>query len=96
MCVMAFKFRKTAGLLTWMITITFLSLWVWTRPALAAEAAVMNPADTAWVLISAALVMVMLPGLALFYGGMVQRKNVLTLSCTLSLHSAFWDYCGLS
>src|SRR5659263_292900 len=35
-------------------------------------------ADTAWVLISSALVLLMLPGLALFYGGLVQRKNVLS------------------
>ncbi len=34
--------------------------------------------DTAWLLISAALVMLMTPGLALFYGGMVQGKNVLS------------------
>jgi len=34
--------------------------------------------DTAWVLISAALVFLMTPGLALFYGGMVRSKNVLT------------------
>ena len=34
--------------------------------------------DTAWILISAALVMLMTPGLALFYGGMVRRKNVLS------------------
>jgi Amt family ammonium transporter len=34
--------------------------------------------DTAWLLISAALVMLMTPGLALFYGGMVQKKNVLS------------------
>ena len=34
--------------------------------------------DTAWVLISAALVMLMTPGLAFFYGGMVRSKNVLT------------------
>ena len=33
--------------------------------------------DTAWMLISAALVLLMTPGLALFYGGMVRRKNVL-------------------
>ena len=33
--------------------------------------------DTAWMLISAALVMLMVPGLALFYAGMVRRKNVL-------------------
>ena len=36
-----------------------------------------NTGDTAWVLISAALVMFMTPGLALFYGGMVRAKNVL-------------------
>lgn len=34
--------------------------------------------DTAWVLISAALVFIMTPGLAFFYGGMVRSKNVLT------------------
>ena len=33
--------------------------------------------DTAWVLIASALVMLMTPGLALFYGGMVRSKNVL-------------------
>jgi len=37
----------------------------------------MNAADTAFVLISAALVMLMTPGLALFYGGMVRAKNIL-------------------
>ena len=34
--------------------------------------------DTAWVLISAALVFLMTPGLGFFYGGMVRSKNVLT------------------
>ncbi|HEY0193214.1 MAG TPA: ammonium transporter [Kofleriaceae bacterium] len=38
----------------------------------------MNSGDTAWLLISAALVMLMTPALALFYGGMVQGKNVLS------------------
>src|SRR4030042_3676556 len=38
---------------------------------------IMNAADTAFVLVSAALVMLMTPGLALFYGGMVRSKNVL-------------------
>jgi ammonium transporter, Amt family len=37
-----------------------------------------NTADIAWVLISAALVFLMTPGLAFFYGGMVTRKNVLS------------------
>ncbi len=35
--------------------------------------------DTAWVLVSAALVLFMTPGLALFYGGMVRSKNVLSM-----------------
>jgi len=34
--------------------------------------------DTAWILISSALVMLMTPGVALFYGGMVRRKNILS------------------
>jgi Amt family ammonium transporter len=42
-----------------------------------AAAPKIEPADTAFMLISAALVMVMTPGLGLFYGGMVRRKNVL-------------------
>ncbi len=37
----------------------------------------MNSGDTAFILVSAALVMLMTPGLALFYGGMVRSKNVL-------------------
>jgi Amt family ammonium transporter len=37
-----------------------------------------NAGDTAWMLVSCALVMLMTPGLALFYGGMVQQKNVLS------------------
>lgn len=36
-----------------------------------------DPGDTAWVLISAALVFLMTPGLGFFYGGMVRNKNVL-------------------
>ena len=38
-----------------------------------------NAGDTAWVLRSAALVLFMTPGLALFYGGMVRAKNVLAM-----------------
>ena len=38
-----------------------------------------NSADTAWVMISSALVMLMLPGLALFYGGMVRAKSSLNM-----------------
>jgi Amt family ammonium transporter len=38
----------------------------------------LNQADTAWLMVSCALVMLMTPGLALFYGGMVNSKNVLS------------------
>jgi ammonium transporter, Amt family len=38
----------------------------------------MNPADTAWVMTATGLVLLMTPGLALFYGGMVRSKNVLS------------------
>ncbi len=45
-----------------------------------AEAAVLEGADTAWILASTALVLFMtLPGLALFYGGLVRAKNVLSV-----------------
>jgi Amt family ammonium transporter len=51
----------------------------------AAVKAAQSAGDTAWVLASAALVMLMTPGLALFYGGLVRPKNVLS---TL-MHSFF-------
>jgi Amt family ammonium transporter len=37
-----------------------------------------DPGSTAWMLVSSAMVLLMVPGLALFYGGLVRRKNVLT------------------
>ena len=47
-------------------------------PAAAAAAPVLNAGDTAWMLTSTALVLMMtMPGLALFYGGMVRKMNVL-------------------
>lgn len=39
----------------------------------------LNSGDTAWILTSAALVLLMVPGLALFYGGMVRSKSVLNM-----------------
>jgi ammonium transporter, Amt family len=58
-----------------------------------------NTGDTAWVLISSALVMLMTPGLAFFYGGMVRRKNILgilmqclVILCVLSLQWVLFGY----
>ena len=56
--------------------------------------------DTAWVLASAALVMLMTPGLAFFYGGMVRRKNILgvLMQCfgCLAIVSVLWVIYGYS
>ncbi len=59
-----------------------------------------NASDTAWILISAALVMLMTPGLALFYGGMVRQKNVLSTImmsfALLGLIAILWVLFGYS
>ena len=56
--------------------------------------------DTAWLLVATALVMLMTPGLALFYGGMVQGKNVLSTFMhsffALALVSLQWAVVGYS
>ena len=58
----------------------------------------MDTGDTAWILVSTALVMVMTPALAFFYGGMVRKKNVLsTLNLsfiTIGLISLQWILLG--
>lgn len=57
-----------------------------------------NPADTLFVLVSAALVLFMTPGLALFYSGMVRRKNVLSVTMqsffALGLVGTVWAVIG--
>ena len=60
--------------------LAFALLAATTAPALAEEAPALNSGDTAWMMTSTALVLFMtLPGLALFYGGLVRRKNVLSV-----------------
>src|SRR3989338_7517677 len=58
-----------------------------------------NAGDTAWVLASSALVLLMTPGLAFFYGGMARRKNVLSILmqcfmciCLVSLQWVIFGY----
>jgi Amt family ammonium transporter len=61
---------------------------------------VVNTGDTAWILTSAALVLLMTPGLALFYGGMVRAKSVLNMMMmsfgALALISVLWVIYGYS
>ncbi|MBI5180558.1 MAG: ammonium transporter, partial [Nitrospirae bacterium] len=68
-------------------------------PAAPAPAPKNDTGDTAWVLISTALVMLMTPGLALFYAGMVRRKNVLgtimqsfIILALISIQWVLWGY----
>lgn len=59
-----------------------------------------NSGDTAWIMISSALVLLMTPALAFFYGGMVRKKNVLSIlmQCMIitGLVSIFWVLFGYS
>ncbi|MBN2239770.1 MAG: ammonium transporter [Dehalococcoidales bacterium] len=55
--------------------------------------------DTAWILVSSALVLLMTPGLALFYGGMARRKNLLStimmsfsMMCLVGVIWGLWGY----
>jgi Amt family ammonium transporter len=68
--------------------------------AAAADGTAIDSGDTAWLLVATALVMVMLPGLALFYGGLVRRKNVLSTIMHsffgLALVSVVWVLVGFS
>ncbi len=69
--------------------------------ALAAEEATLNSGDTAWMLTATALVLFMtIPGLALFYGGMVRSKNILSvmMQCfaITGLISVLWVLYGYS
>lgn len=62
--------------------------------------AAIDTGDTAWMMISAALVLLMIPGLALFYGGMVRSKSVLNMIMmsfsALGLVAVLWILYGFS
>jgi ammonium transporter, Amt family len=67
----------------------------------AAEEIVLNTGDTAWMLTATALVLLMtIPGLALFYAGMVRKKNLLATAmqsfATCALMSVLWMVAGYS
>ncbi|MEK6719774.1 MAG: ammonium transporter [Chloroflexota bacterium] len=68
--------------------------------AAAGEPGVIDSGNTAWLIVATAMVMVMLPGLALFYGGLVRRKNVLSTIMHsffgLALVSIVWVVVGFS
>ena len=73
---------------------------LWATPSLAlAQDATVNSGDTAWILTATALVLFMsLPGLALFYGGLVRAKNYLSVLMKIyaiaALASIVWVIAG--
>eukprot|EP00607_Mallomonas_marina_P009516 CAMPEP_0182419648 /NCGR_PEP_ID=MMETSP1167-20130531/4057_1 /TAXON_ID=2988 /ORGANISM="Mallomonas Sp, Strain CCMP3275" /LENGTH=499 /DNA_ID=CAMNT_0024594679 /DNA_START=52 /DNA_END=1551 /DNA_ORIENTATION=- len=73
-----------------------------TKPYTESEAglAEINAGDTAWILSASALVLIMTPGLAFFYGGMVGKKNVISTIfqsfATMGLVSVLWVLIGFS
>jgi ammonium transporter, Amt family len=80
--------------------ISLATIFSFATPALA-ETSDINPADTAWMIVATALVLMMtIPGLALFYSGLVRKKNVLaTMAQSLSavaIVSILWVAFGYS
>ncbi len=56
------------------------ALWILTQPAAALAGDELSPGDTAWIIVASALVLfMMVPGLAMFYAGLVRAKNVLSV-----------------
>ena len=91
---------KKAGL-TALLTAGTLALTAGVAFAADAPKDPLNPGDTAWMLTSSALVLMMtIPGLGLFYGGMVRKKNVLaTLAQSFgatALITVLWMVIGYS
>lgn len=81
--------------------IAFLSFFLTTllpRICLGADSQVVDTGTTAWMLTSTALVLLMVPGLAMFYGGLVRTKNVLGTMMhsfvAISLIGVLWTVCG--
>jgi Amt family ammonium transporter len=71
--------KKSKELAVSAATLVLSSGAAWAEDA-AAPVPTLNPGDTAWMLVSSVLVLMMLvPGLALFYGGLVRKKNVLAV-----------------
>ena len=71
-----FSFKRTVPFAL-LAVIAVVAAFVPSLPAFA-DVSVYNGADTAWLIVATALVFLMTPGLAFFYGGMVHRKNVIS------------------
>lgn len=61
-----------------LVVVSIAALFVPQLPNFSGDATTYSPADITWILIATALVFIMTPGLAFFYGGMVHRKNIIS------------------
>jgi Amt family ammonium transporter len=92
---------KSAAYVTFaiLILIAFASLLLPSLPGVIYSES-LDAADTAWMLTATALVLIMTPGLAFFYGGMVNKKNVLSTMLQsficMALISIIWVVVGFS
>ena len=80
---------------------TFLGIMGWSAAAFAAAPPKLDSGDTAWMLTSSVLVLMMtVPGLALYYGGLLRRKNIVAMlmQCffATALISVLWVIIGYS
>ncbi|MBO0950777.1 ammonium transporter [Fibrella forsythiae] len=85
-----------------LIILLAISLWAVLSPSVPTTIVTegINSGDTAWMLMAAALVLLMTPGLAYFYGGMVSNKNVISTMLqsfvAMGVISIIWVVCGFS
>jgi Amt family ammonium transporter len=61
-----------------LLVVAIAALFVPQLPSYVGDSTTYSPADIAWILVATALVFIMTPGLAFFYGGMVHRKNIIS------------------
>jgi len=80
--------------------LVMLVILVWPGNLWAADTPAIDSGATAWMLTSTALVLLMIPGLAMFYGGLVRTKNVLGTMmqsfAAMGIMSVLWVICGYS
>jgi Amt family ammonium transporter len=83
-----------------LILIAFISLIYVDTNLITGDDYLYDNGDTAWVLVSTALVLIMTPGLAFFYGGMVQKKNVISTMLqsfvSMAVITVLWIFIGFS
>jgi len=83
-----------------LMLVAILSLFMGHNPVNSDTAPDVDTGDTAWLLASTALVLLMTPGLAFFYGGMVKKKNVISTMLQsficMAIVSIIWLFFGFS